>query len=69
MLEQRYEPLILTHGFDALGKRDHKVGKFLELANRKLPEDQRYSFYVVEYIKNIARPDDNGKSCLIIMLK
>ena len=49
LLEEKYNSKSLKDGFESLKGRDQAIGKYLEDANESLPEDEKYTFYLVQF--------------------
>ena len=58
-MDQRYDDLYLSDRFDSLKGRDQALGNYLDRANRTLPEDERFDFYLVKYDPFVI--DDNNE--------
>ena len=54
ILDNKYDLEDLQHGFESLKGRDQAIGKYLDLANKSLPGDKHYDFYVVRFEKRIS---------------
>lgn len=59
MFEEKWDPDTIESGSKSLKGIDCATATYLEWANKELPEDEQFSFYLVTYEKRVTKKGYN----------